>query len=162
MRRRLGVLILSSAVLAGTAACTSGPKLAEVGPRFQQNAQALIDKLADRRGVEGSKPTVKQDAGTDVPCGDGKAKRVFDASVPLQLGSSLDNTFDQTIDTVGAELVSIGYSIKTRPDSDDLSRREMAIGSDSDDNPATMHVILTATPSPLVTLTGETSCLDAG
>lgn len=158
MRRRLGILVLSG-VLVGTTACTSGPELADVGPRFQQDAQALIGKLAERRGVEGAKPTVKQDAGTDVSCGDGRAKRVFEASVQLQLGSSLDNTFDQTIDTVSAELTSIGYSIKTRPDSDDLSRREMVIGAD--DDPETMHVVLTATPSPLATLTGDTGCLNA-
>jgi hypothetical protein len=149
-------------LLLGATACTGGPKLAEVGPLFQQDAQALIDKLADRRGTDGSKPTVKQDARTDVSCGDGKAKRVFEASVPLKLGSSLDNTFDAAMDTVVAELVSIGYSIKTAPDSDDLTRWEMVVGAHFDDNPAAMHVVVTAAPSLVATLTGETNCLDAG
>jgi hypothetical protein len=155
MRRRLWVLVLGGTLLLGTASCTSGPKLAEVGPHFQQDAQALLAKVAGRRGAERSQSTVKQDAGTDVSCGDGKAKRIFEGSLPVRASAKIDDTFDDTISTVLAS--TSGYSIKTQPDSDDPVRREMTLRAD--DYAATLRVVLTATPVPTLTLSGETDCL---
>lgn len=63
MRKRCGVLVLSSVVLLGATACASGAKLSEVGPRFQQDAQQMLDRVAESHALEDSKPTVKQDAG---------------------------------------------------------------------------------------------------
>ncbi|HEY0690136.1 MAG TPA: hypothetical protein VGD71_13975 [Kribbella sp.] len=158
MRRRLGVLVLGGAMLFGATSCGGGTKLAEVGPKFQQDAQTVLTKVSAARGLAGSKPTVKQDAGTDVPCGDGKAKRVFEASLPLRTSAKIDDTFDGTVDTVLANVS--GYTVKTQPSSDDPVRREMTLRADQ--SPATLTAVLTATPVPTLTLGGETDCLSAG
>jgi hypothetical protein len=158
MRRRLGALVLGGVLLVGVTSCGGGTKLAEVGPKFQQDAPTVLTKVAERRGLEGSKPAVKQDAGTDVPCGDGKAKRVFEGSLPLRTSAKIDDTFDGTIDTVLANVS--GYTVKTQPSSDDPVRREMTLHADK--YPATLTVVLTATPVPTLTLSGETDCLSAG
>jgi hypothetical protein len=157
MQRRLAGIALAGLLL-GTATACGAPKLSEEGPWFQQNAQAMLDELADRTAAEGSTPTVKQDATTDVSCGDGKAKRVFEASMPLKLSAELDNTFDFAVTAVSA--AEDGYTIKTSPDSDDLVRRELTLRAD--EHPATITVVLTAKPVPTLTLTGETDCLEAG
>jgi hypothetical protein len=157
MQRRLAGIALASLLLFTTTAC-GGPKLSEEGPWFQQNAQAMLDELADGSAAEGSTPTVKQDATTDVSCGDGKAKRAFEASMPLKLSAELDTTFDFAVTAVSA--AEDGYTIKTFPHSDDLVRREMTLRAD--EHPATMTAVLTAKPVPTLTLTGETDCLNAG
>jgi len=141
-----------------TTACTSGPKLSEDGPRFQQAAQTVLDDAIRFRVVEGDKPTVKQDATTDVSCGDDTAKRVFEASVPLNVAISVDNAFDLTMSSVMGS--AKGYSIETWPDSDDPDRRELTMRAG--DYPATIKAVVTAKPVPTLTLTGETDCLTAG
>jgi hypothetical protein len=117
--------------------------------------QALLGNVAHDRGLEGSQPTVKQDAGTDVPCGDGKAKRVFEASLPVRTSADLDNTLQGADNAVLANVH--GYTIKTQPNNDELVRREMILRAD--DYPATLTVVVTAAPVPTLTLSGETDCL---
>jgi hypothetical protein len=157
MRRRLGVLVLSGVLLFGTTSC-GGPKVADIGPRLQQDLQALLGSVADDVGLKGSQPTVKQDAGTDVPCGDGKAKRVFEATLPVRTSADLDNTLQLADNAVLANVR--GYTIKTPANNDDLVRREMTLRAD--DYPATLAVVVTAAPVPTLTLSGETDCLKAG
>jgi hypothetical protein len=157
MRRRLGVLVLGGAMLFGVTSC-GGPKLADAGPRLKQDMQALLGNVAHDRGLEGSQPTVKQDAGVDVPCGDGKAKRVFEASLPVRTSADLDNTLQGADNAVLANVR--GYTIKTQANNDDLVRREMILRAD--DYPATLTVVVTAAPAPTLTLSGETDCLSAG
>lgn len=157
MRRRFGVLALSSVVLLGATAC-GGAKLDEVGPRFQQDVQRAFERFVEIRSLDGSSPTVKQDARVDIACADGKAKRVFEASVPIQLSAKLDDTLDNA--TFIALGISNGYSIQTQPDMDDLVRREMTMRAD--EYPATLKAVVVAAPVPTLTLSGETDCIDAG
>jgi hypothetical protein len=150
-------MVVVGTLVFGAASCGGSPELAEVGPRFQQDTQALLREVVQRRGLEGSKPTVKQDAGTDVPCDGGKAKRVFEASLPVRTSANIDNTFDGAIVSVLANVS--GYTIKTQPDSDDPVRREMTLRADG--YAATLTVVLSAMPVPTLTLGGETDCLAA-
>ena len=156
MRKHLGVLVAGTLLL-GVTSC-GGPKLDEVGSRFQQDAQRILDGFADTNALEGSKPTVKQDAGSDVACPDGKAKRVFEASVPVRTYTKLQDTLENTIAIVYAS--SKGYSIKTVQDKANLVRRETTLRAD--DYPATLKAVVVAAPIPTLTFTGETDCLDAG
>lgn len=118
----------------------------------------MLDRVAESHALEDSKPTVKQDAGADVACADGKAKRVFEASVPVRTSADPDNMFENTINGVLAN--SNGYSIQTRADADDLVRREMTLRAD--DYPATLKAVVVAAPVPTLTLSGETDCIDVG
>jgi hypothetical protein len=77
--RRAAVVALPLVLLAGLAACSSGrdePTVAEAGTQLQQAVQRLYARQLGR-----GNPNVSSDAGTDQACGEGRARRVYAATV---------------------------------------------------------------------------------
>jgi hypothetical protein len=150
-----GVVLLAGPGLVG---CTSGPKASELGGELQKDATALLDQSAESQGLDGAKPTITDDASKDVPCGDGKVKRVFAGSFPFMKRPDVDATFDFAFKIVLADLDTERYELTREPDSDDLARREF-VATGKDDHKITLTFTLTGGTAPTFALHGETACL---
>ncbi|WP_405055920.1 hypothetical protein OG474_24630 [Kribbella sp. NBC_01505] len=152
-----GIVLLAVAGLTG---CSSGPTISELGPQLQQEGTQQLDAAADYSGVDGVKPTITEDASKDVPCGDGKVKRVFAGSFPFEPGASLDTTFDLAFISLRGRIDGKRYDLVTQPDKEDLTRRE-AVFAGKDDNKLTLTFVFTGGATPTFALRGETACLEA-
>lgn len=151
-----GIVLLAGAGLTG---CSSGPKAAELGAELQKEGTQQLETGASLSGADGVKPTITEDASKDVPCADGKVKRVFAGSFPFKPGASLDTTFDLAWAALRGRLDDKRYDLVTRPDDEDTTRRE-AVFAGKDDYKVTLRFIFTGGVTPTFALQGETACLD--
>ena len=125
---------------------------------MQKDGTALLDASAGFGAAEGVKPTITDDASKDVPCGDGKVKRVYAGSFPFKASPDMDTTFDLTFAITVGHLDTGRYEITKEPDSDDVVRREFVF-TGKDDLKVTFTFAFTGGASPISTLRGETACL---
>jgi hypothetical protein len=150
-----GVVLLAGPGLVG---CSSGPTVSELGGQMQKDGTELLDRAAESQGVEGVKPTITDDASKDVPCGDGKVKRVFAGSFPFMKRDKVDTTFDLAFSITLGQLDKERYELTQEPDSDDLARREFVL-TGKDDLKVTFTFTFTGGAAPAAALRGETACL---
>lgn len=122
----------------------------------------LLTEVADTSAVDGTVPTVTEDASKDIPCGDAKVKRVFAGSFPFEPHSDLDNTFDFGFSAVWAAIDTerYGYDFHQGYDNDDLVGRKFTF-TGKDDYKVTLTFVFTAGKTPTFALHGETACLNA-
>ena len=134
--------------------------MSELGPELREEGTKQLAEAADFSGDDGVKPTITEDASKDVPCGDGKVKRVFAGSFPFDSSASLDTTFDLAFISLRGRIESKRYSLVAQPDTEVVTRRE-AVFTGKDDNKVTLTFVFTGGATPIFALRGETACLDA-
>ncbi len=147
---------LTCGALVTTGACglangDDGPTAAEAGTQLAKDARSLLDQDRSLTNVR-----VSDDAGRDVACDDGKAKRSFAADARLNNAADVDSFLDNETDVVVGRLSSMGYELKSDEGSDPPADRKVV--STKDSLPITMTVVLRGDGSTL-RLTGETACL---
>lgn len=137
----------------------SGPTSAEAGAQLSKDVRPLLSRVEKRYDPAGPF-AVTEDAGKDVPCGDGKAKRTFAANTRVLQVADLDNTLDRATDLVVAALTPT-YQIAQRSDVDELSSRRIVMHDETNDLRVTL--VLTPTGKEIdFAFTGETGCVRTG
>lgn len=149
-RRAVGVA-LPLALLAGLAACSSGkdePTVAEAGTQLQQAVQRLYAKQLGR-----GNPSVSSDAGTDQACGEGRAKRVYAATVQTRGFHDRPTALDYAVGVI--DDLGEGWERQSTKASNDTVT---SVGADG-------HARLSVTTSQdgsSYSVAGETDCLPTG
>jgi hypothetical protein len=147
LRRRVVAVALPLALLVALAACSGKdePTVAEAGTQLQQAVQRLYAKQLGR-----GEPRVSSDAGADQACGDGRAKRVYAATVRTRGFSDRPTAFDYAVglmDDLGS-----GWERQSTKDSNDTVT---SVGADGH---ARLSVI-TRQDGTSYSVAGETDCL---
>jgi hypothetical protein len=148
--RATALTVLSLALLGALTACSGKdePTSAEAGSQLQQAVQRLYAKQLGR-----GQPTVTSDAGTDQACGDGRAKRVYSATVPTRGFSDRPTAFDYAVGVI--EDIGSGWERQSTKGSSDTVT---SVGVDG-------HARLSVTTSQdghTYTVAGQTDCLPTG
>jgi hypothetical protein len=150
LQRRAAAAALSLALLTTLAACSGDdePTVAEAGAQLQQAVQRLYAKQLGR-----GKPSVSNDAGTDQACGDGRARRVYAATVPTRGFHDRPTAFDYAVGVIGD--IGSGWERQSTKDSNDTVT---SVGADGH---ARLSVI-TSQNGGSYSVAGETDCLPTG
>ncbi|TDD58300.1 hypothetical protein E1263_20000 [Kribbella antibiotica] len=151
-----GVVLLAGVGLTG---CAKGSTLAELGSEIKQVGTEQLTEAADTGAVKGTAPVITDDASADVPCGSGKAKRVFAGSFPYKPDPDIDTTLDFGYKAVLATMDTGRYKLTKEPDSDDTKRREFVF-TGQEEHKVTFTFVLTGGAAPSLALRAETACLD--
>jgi hypothetical protein len=141
---------LSLVVLAGLTACSGKdePTVAEAGAQLQQAVQRLYDKQLGR-----GDPSVSSDAGANQACGDGRAKRVYAATVRTRGFSDRPAAFDYAVGVI--EDIGSGWERQSTRNSSDT------VTSAGVDGHARLSVT-TSQDGKSYSVAGETDCLPTG
>jgi hypothetical protein len=147
---RAAAAALPFALLGALAACSGRdePTVAEAGTQLQQAVQRLYAKQLGR-----DTPSVSSDAGTDQACGEGRAKRVYAATVQTRGFSDRAAAFDYAVGVIGD--IGSGWERQSTKDSDDTVT---SVGADGH---ARLSVI-TSQDGRKYSVAGETDCLSTG
>jgi hypothetical protein len=148
--RRAAAAALPLVLLGALAACSGKdePTVAGAGAQLQQAAQRLY---ANQLG--GGEPAVTSDAGTDQACGDGRAKRVYAATLQSRRFSDRPTAFDYAVGVVGD--IGSGWERQSTKDSSDTVTSVGAGGH------ARLSVV-TSADGRSYSVSGETDCLPTG
>jgi hypothetical protein len=146
---RAAAAALPLALLVALSACSGEdePTVAEAGGQLQQAVQRLYAKQLGR-----GDPSVSNDAGADQACGDGRAKRVYAATVPTRGFSDRPTAFDYAVglmDDLGS-----GWERQSTKDSNDT------VTSVGVEGHARLSVV-TSQDGASYSVAGETDCLPA-
>jgi hypothetical protein len=96
---RAATTALPPALVATLAACSGKgkdePTAADAGAQLQEAVRVLYDNQLIRGA-----PSVTSDAGSDHPCGEGKARRVYAATAPSRGFSDRASAFDYAVNAM--------------------------------------------------------------
>jgi hypothetical protein len=150
LQRRAAATALSVALLGALGACSGNdePTVAEAGTQLQQAVQRLYASQLGR-----GEPTVASDAGTDQACGEGRARRVYAATVPTRGFSDRPTAFDYAVEVI--DDIGSGWERQSTRSSNDTVT---SVGVDG-------HARLSVTTSQdgrSYPVAGETDCLPTG
>jgi hypothetical protein len=148
--RAAATAALPLALLGSLTACSGKdqPTVAEAGTQLQHAVQRLYAKQLGR-----GQPLVSSDARTDLECGNGRAKRVYAATVQTRGFGDRAAAFDYAVGVVGD--IGSGWERQSTRDSDDT------VTSIGVDGHARLSVI-TSQDGRNYSVAGETDCLSTG
>lgn len=149
-RRAAATAALPLALLTALTACSGNkePTVAEAGTQLQQAVQRLYAKPLGR-----DDPSVSNDAAGDQACGDGRARRVYAATVPTRGYRDRPTAFDYAVGVM-RDLGSRWERQSTKNSSDTVT----SVGADGH---ARLSVI-TSQDGTRYSVAGETDCLPTG
>lgn len=151
---RLVTVVASGVLLVG---CTSDPKLEDVAPDFERDANEIFVGLADSYATDPSAVELTADGSTDVECDDGGARREFSGEFPIREAGDLDETLDNiTAGIVVAFENDHGYELG----GDYYDRDDRNYTASGDDENYSFELRTISEPAPTLTMTGETVCAD--
>lgn len=154
VRRGVGILVVAVAAGIGLAACSSGPSMDELGPQFEDDADAILTKLSDSFAQDQDAIEVEADGSENIPCDDG-ATREFSATFPMRDGDTADNLDYFTRSVIAGFEGELEY---TMSEGDDFSGTERTYRATNDDETITLEINATGEPGSDVVITGETAC----
>jgi hypothetical protein len=139
--------------LAATLAACSGkgkdePTAADAGAQLQQAVRTLYNNQLIRGA-----PSVTSDAGSDQPCGEGKARRVYAATAPSRGFSDRASAFDYAVNAMRD--IGHGWERQSTASSSDT------VTSVGVDGHARISVV-TSQDGKSYTISGQTDCLPTG
>jgi hypothetical protein len=123
------------------------PTVTQAGDQLRQAVQRVYD---NRLGA--GAPRVSSDATADQPCGDGRARRVYAATVPSRGFKARDLAFEYSIGVVDR---FSGWKLDLARDARDT------VGAVAGDGHARLSVTTSADGSTY-TVSGRTDCLPSG
>lgn len=147
---RAATAALTLALLGALAACSGKdePTAAEAGTQLQQAVQRLYAKQLGR-----GEPSVSSDAAADQACGEGRAKRVYAATVRTRGFSDRPTAFDYAVGVI--DDIGSGWERQSTENSSDTVT---SVGVDG-------HARLSVTTSQdgqSYSVAGSTDCLPTG
>jgi hypothetical protein len=150
--RRATVTALPLALAATLAACSGKgedqPTAADAGAQLQQAVRTLYNNQLIRGA-----PSVTSDAGSDQPCGEGKARRVYAATAPSRGFSDRASAFNYAVNVMRD--IGHGWERQSTANSSDT------VTSVAVDGHARISVV-TSQDGKRYTISGQTDCLPTG
>lgn len=154
--------------------CDSGPELDELGPRFEQDALALVHILSDNYAEPPEAVEVVADGSEDIDCGGDERQRKFEATFPMRDGDP-DNNLDSFTMATWAAFTVPGpndlddpdfytedpdyYTVSEHGASDDFGT-ERTFSATNDDKTITFEIRAAGHPGSTVVISGETVCAE--
>jgi len=114
VRRTASVIVLMIAGL-GMTGCDRGPTMDELGPRFEQDALAIIHYLADSYAEPSGEFEVVTDGSEDIDCIGDERQRKIEATFLMRDGDPDDN-LDFFTYTIRAAFTASGPRDSNHPD----------------------------------------------
>jgi hypothetical protein len=156
-RAAAGIIAVGlSLVVSGCDSSPPGPRVSDAGKTLSKDGKTLMDFLSTEAQTHVTY-TISNDAGTDEPCGDGKARRTFSAYAHVPVGASKIGLFATA---ASGQLHSAGYGIDRKADNSSSATRA-ATSSINGKAHTRFTVVITPKGSQAMNyrLTGHTDCL---